>query len=277
MPFSLDAERLAARLYDAFHPDPEPEAEFWLRWAHGDGEPGEPAGGMPSALDILVLPARSGELAAAMARRGHRVWAVDTAAAMLREGARRWLDEAGPERLHLVPGELSRLQLDQTFDFACMPRDGFNFQEGSVAMRNTAAGILAHLRPGGVLAAQIQAPPPPGTPRGRISTSASFDPLRPQLMPPGWQCSRAVEVWWDGKQRVRRVSIYRVAADGSEPVEVRHVEELCRPTLIDVQGILQDAGFTGVEIRQAGETMVLLARRPEDQRPDRAAGSDDGP
>ncbi|HLS88491.1 MAG TPA: class I SAM-dependent methyltransferase [Sphingobacteriaceae bacterium] len=274
MPSSLDAEHLAARLYDAFHPDPEPEAEFWLSWLPGNGEP---AGGTPAAKDILVLPARTGELAAAMARRGHRVWAVDTAAVMLREGARRWLDHAGPDRLHLVPGELSRLQLDRTFDFACMPRDGLNFQEGSTAMRNTAAGILAHLRPGGGLAAQIQAPPPPGTPRGPIGSTEPTGPQRPHLMPAGWQAVRAVEERWDGKQRVRRVSIYRVAVDGGQPVEVRHVEELCRPTLADVQGIMQDVGFVDVEIRQAGGgSMVLLARRPGSGAAGRPAGGDGG-
>lgn len=273
MPFPADAEHLAARLYDAFHPDPEPEADLWLRLAQG----GEPAGGMPAPMDILVLPARSGELAAAIARRGHRVWAVDTAAVMLREGARRWLRDDEGIDLHLLPRELSRLQLDQAFDYACMPRDGLNFQEGAVAMRNTVAGIWAHLRPGGLLAAQVQAPPPPGTPRGRLRTTAPYGPLRPQLMPTGWQADRSVEEWWDGKQRVRRVSIYRVAVDGAAPLELRHVEELCRPSLADVQGILQDVGFTGVEIKPAGEALVVVARRPAGQGPDRPAGGDHGP
>lgn len=255
LPATLDAEHLAARLYDAFQPDGQAEVAQWVRWAaravaacsvaaaDADGF------GMPLGK-VLVVPARTGELAAGLARQGYRVSGVDSAAAMLREGARRYLDaEAGPGAapLELVPAELSRLQLQHTFDFIAVPRDGLSLQEGATAIRNTAARLLAHLRPGGTIIAQVHLPPPADTPRGMFRSVPAHGPLRAHLLPAGWQAVRSLEEWWDGKQRLRRVNIFEVSADtGTAAVEVRWVEELCCPNIAELSGILADVGFDQV-------------------------------
>lgn len=244
MPVPTDAEPLAARLYDAFQPDCQPEVSQWLAWI------GEKTGGSATAAsftprDVLLAPARTGELAAALAQAGHRVKGLDSSSFFLREAVQRHWDET--LTLQFRPAELSRLQLSSQFDFVAVPREGFSLLGGATAVRNALLGLGRSLRPGGALMAQMVLPPPAGTARGRWFQQADARPARPHLLPRGWQAVRTWERWWDGRQRDRWVNVFQVTA-GQRVHEMRVIEERSLLTPADLADIFAEAGFGDVQV-----------------------------
>lgn len=287
----LQAGQAAVDIYDAFQPDPGPEADFW-------------AGMFPTGGKIIVLPARTGELAAALAHRGLAVTAVDNSSRYLRVGARRHVPgaalhpgsrntpPAGPGvgetdsgssspaggSLELVPAEFSRLRLPavsnrgggpapgtRQWDGAIVVREGFGLLEGATAIKNAARGLLAYLKPGAPLFVQFR--PPPGEepePRGGPWLRSDFHgPVRPHLIP-GWKVERAVEEWWSGRGRLRRVEVYRAlplrggrsgrhgedaplpAVGNAPPQTWRHVEERFILSREHLSEALHDGGFRSI-------------------------------
>lgn len=247
----LQAGQTAVDVYDAFQPDPGPEADFW-------------AGLFSAGSKIILLPARTGELAAALASRGLAVTAVDNSSEFLRVGTRRHLPAAGSS-LSLVPAEYSRLRLplphrltpdvspssgSRQWDGAVIVREGFSLLEGATAIKNAARGLVAHLKPGAPLFVQFRPCPDEEPPRGRWLHADFHEAYRPHLVP-GWKVERAVEEWWTGQGRLRRVEIFRAdnsPAGSAAEQRWRHVEERFLLSSEHLTESLHDGGFRSIEL-----------------------------
>ena len=108
-----------------------------------------------AGADVLDLGAGTGRVALHLARRGHRVWAVDldpVFAASLRE-------RADQTALTVVEADARDLRLDERFDLVAAPMQLAHLLDasGRAAMLR---GIGAHLRPGALAAVALMAATP---------------------------------------------------------------------------------------------------------------------
>ncbi|MGQ7295259.1 class I SAM-dependent methyltransferase [Quadrisphaera sp. KR29] len=125
----VDAER-----YDRLRPDHPDEAVDWLT-----GEPDGP-------LDVLDLAAGTGKVSRALARRGHRVVAVDPSDGMLAV-LRHWLVESPRAQVRAVAGTAEQVPLPDSSVDAVVVGQAWHWLRPAAA----AAEVARVLRPGGVL------------------------------------------------------------------------------------------------------------------------------
>jgi SAM-dependent methyltransferase len=125
----VDAER-----YDRLRPDHPDDAVHWLT--------GTPEG----SLDVLDLAAGTGKVSRALARRGHRVVAVDPSDGML-SVLRHWLAESPRAQVRAVAGTAEHVPLPDASVDAVVVGQAWHWLRPAAA----AAEVARVLRPGGVL------------------------------------------------------------------------------------------------------------------------------
>jgi SAM-dependent methyltransferase len=112
------------------------DVELWRGLAREHDEP------------ILDVGAGTGRIALDLARRGHRVTALDLDPALLDELERR----AGALPLRTVRADARELDLDQRFGLCIVPMQTIQLLGGQVGREAFLAAARRHLLPGGVLA-----------------------------------------------------------------------------------------------------------------------------
>ncbi|RAK59006.1 hypothetical protein DJ021_03900 [Phenylobacterium hankyongense] len=111
----------------------------------------------PAAGSVLELGAGAGRIALALAERGHPVVGVEIAPAMLAQAqAKRAAAEpqvAG--RVEFRRGDMTALDLGQSFDLVLCPYFTLAHVPAGAAWRNTFAVMARHLAPGGLVAVHL--------------------------------------------------------------------------------------------------------------------------
>ncbi|HLZ73936.1 class I SAM-dependent methyltransferase [Phenylobacterium sp.] len=104
----------------------------------------------PPGGTILELGAGTGRLTFALAERGFSVTGVDIAPAMLAQASakRAELDPAVARRVELKRGDMTALDLKQTFDLVICPYFTLAHVPRGAAWKNTFATASRHLKPG---------------------------------------------------------------------------------------------------------------------------------
>ena len=134
------------------------------------------AGLAPARGSILELGCGAGRLTLALAKQGFTVTGVDVAPAMLTQARTRAaaLDPTIAARLDLRQGDMTALDLKQTFDLVICPYFTLAHVPAGAAWRNTFATAARHLVPGGLAAFHL--------PRTDImAMPGPADPARPVL------------------------------------------------------------------------------------------------
>lgn len=127
------------------------------------------AGLVPPGGSVLELGAGTGRLTAGLAGRGHPIVGVDISPSMLSQAQARLatLPRDVGERIQLVRGDMTALDLKRTFDFVFLPFFTLAHVPAGAAWKNTFAVVAKHLAPGGLAACHLprlevmRLPPPP--------------------------------------------------------------------------------------------------------------------
>jgi SAM-dependent methyltransferase len=141
-----DAE--LAPLYDAF--PFEEDLPLYLELAGTEGG------------RVLELGCGTGRLSLPLLAAGHQVTGIDASPAML-SILRRKLEAAGPDvhaRATLLQADMRDFRLEARFDLAIVPVKSFAYLLERADQQRALSAILAHLRPGGLLAMDLLHPSP---------------------------------------------------------------------------------------------------------------------
>lgn len=156
---SMNSYAHHAEVWGFFSGDRTQETAFWSALAGKYG------------AKVLALMAATGEMGAALARKGYSVTAVDLIPEMVAEGRRRYAYLPG---LRFAVGDITALQLEPaSYDFAFA--SDFNHLMTPEAFRAALRSVAGHLRPGGGLALDLWQP-------GETSWESPwrrFDPYHP--------------------------------------------------------------------------------------------------
>ncbi len=118
------------------------------------GDIGIYAGLAPPGGSVLELGAGTGRVTAGLAERGYEVSGVDRAGAMLRQAEERraTLPPDVAARIALKRGDMTALDLKQTFDAVICPYFTLAHVPAGAAWRNTFATAAKHMKPGALAA-----------------------------------------------------------------------------------------------------------------------------
>jgi SAM-dependent methyltransferase len=210
------------------------DLRLWEELAAAHGDP------------ILELGAGTGRVSLHLARRGHRLVAVERDRGLARELARR--AEAMGAEVELVTGAAEDLSLDRRFALALAPMQLLQLVGGSVARRAALAACAACLRPGAVLAAAIV----DGFPGEALPPNDEAEAPLPDVREvDGWVYASTplgVDMAGDAIEVIRRRQV--VAPDG-RIAEHLHVDRLA---LADARGLEAEAEAAG--LRPVGRTEI---------------------
>ena len=103
--------------------------------------------------DVLDLGCGTGRVAVRLARRGHRVTALDREPAFLEEAARR--AHAHGVEVETVAADARSFELGRRFDLVLAPMQLVQLFEGSGERLAMVSAAAAHLRPGGLFAGAL--------------------------------------------------------------------------------------------------------------------------
>lgn len=130
------------------------------------------AGLAPTGGHVLELGAGTGRVSLPLAEMGLRVTGLDLAPNMLAqaEAKRGDLAPAVAARLRFVQGDMAALALPETYDTVICPFFALAHLPAGAAWRNVFAGVVRHLKPGGLAAFHLpdaaRMAEAPKTPRG---------------------------------------------------------------------------------------------------------------
>ncbi|MCC6180186.1 MAG: class I SAM-dependent methyltransferase [Chloroflexi bacterium] len=223
---------------------------------------------------VLEVACGSGRVLVPLAQAGNRIVGLDASPHMLAI-ARKKLATAGPEtaaRARLVQGDMRAFDLGEAFDFAVIAVKSFAYLIERADQQRTLAAVVAHLRPGGLLALDLMHPSPawllepPGSLRQDL---VEHVPERGVTLA---RTEAVVSTDLGAQVRVIRSGYEIVADDGS--VTKRFVEWPYRYTYrFEAEHLLERAGFEIVAeyggyrrepFTSESRTLLVLARRPEE-------------
>jgi SAM-dependent methyltransferase len=217
---------------------------------------------------VLDVACGSGRVLVPLARAGHRVVGLDASPHMLAL-ARRKLANEGLEHARLVHGDMRRFDLGATFDLAIVPAKSFAYLTERADQARALACIVAHLRPGGLLALDLLHPRPAWLAVPPGSLTQDLVERAPSLGATVARTEAVVSTDLAAQTRVIRSAYEIVADDGS--LRKRFVEWSYRITYrFEAEHLLERAGFTiesvlgGYQrepLRSESPTMLFLARR----------------
>ena len=107
----------------------------------------------PVPRDVLDLGAGTGRVAIRLARRGHRVTALDVEPSFLEEAARR--ARAWKVDLETVAADARSFDLGRRFDLVLAPMQLVQLFHGAGERGRMLSAVAAHLRPGGLFACAL--------------------------------------------------------------------------------------------------------------------------
>lgn len=113
----------------------------------------------PPRSSVLVLGAADGQVACALASRGHEVVAVEPSAALLALAIERREIEAPRSSLRFVNEDLRTVRLARKFAAVFAPRNALGSMSSEADARAFAKTMAEHLAPDGVLALDVLAAP----------------------------------------------------------------------------------------------------------------------
>lgn len=110
--------------------------------------------------DILELGCESGRVAFALAMRDFSVTGIDVAPGMLAiaEVRRQLLSPVAASRVRLSHGDMTSVDLSQSFDAVIIPHYGFNYLRDRSQRESTLDVMRRHLRPDGRAAIHVVPP-----------------------------------------------------------------------------------------------------------------------
>jgi SAM-dependent methyltransferase len=216
--------RLYAGLYRTFRAD----LPFWRRMAFAAGGP------------LLELGSGTGRVAADLARRGFVVTGIDADPAMIA-----WAERHRPPlpagALSYVQGDIADFRLPRGFGLVLCPCNTLSLLSRDQAQR-TLRCSRQHLRPGGVLAAELAHP--------REVQTGGIDPSSPLAAFLDAETGGPVQVFaeqrFDGERRAAEVEwrLDDLLRDGRVKRHlIRQTLQLWQPA--EVQRAMQVAGFAG--------------------------------
>ncbi len=133
-----------AEIWGLFSDNRKEEEEFWAYIAK------------PYGNSILAAMSAAGDMAAALARRGFNVTALDFEKEMIKEGKRRYGDIT---TLNFIQADLRSLDIpDRQYDFAFIGTSSFHHFLTPAERRNVFRNIANNLRSGGALALELWYP-----------------------------------------------------------------------------------------------------------------------
>ena len=190
---------------------------------------------------ILELGAGTGRLTCNLARRGFTITGVDIAAAMLAQ-AKRHVEDLEPEvaaRISLRLGDLTSVDLKQTFDLAICPYHTLAHVPAGAAWRNGFRNAARHLEGGGLFAVHLP----------RLELMRSLGPIDPRAMVKDLplQDGRRLRLYVrerqfrDGINRLDQVLDYTVADDSG--AELQRSSERLILYMQDPVTFATEAGF----------------------------------
>jgi precorrin-6B methylase 2 len=227
-------------------------AEDLALWRSLAAEHGDP---------VLDIGAGTGRVSLDLARRGHRVTALDSDPELLDELARR----AEQLPLSTVRADAREFELAQRFALCVVPMQTVQLLGGSAGRRAFLARARSHLRPGGLLACAIVAEVEP------LDCAASDLKLMPQTARVDGNlyvsrtthvrvCTRTVCI-----ERERSVFAAEQALASAQRVPERYVVELDRLSASQLLREGREAGLTPAGTRSiaatethTGSTVVML-------------------
>jgi SAM-dependent methyltransferase len=113
----------------------------------------------PRGAAVLVLGAGEGELACALARRGHPVVGVEPSARLLAAAIERREREVPQAALRLVNADLRTERLGTSFPLVLAPHNALGLAGDEAGARALLSGVAAHLTPDGVFALDARVGP----------------------------------------------------------------------------------------------------------------------
>jgi SAM-dependent methyltransferase len=132
----------------------------------------------PPGGSILELGAGTGRVSLALAERGIHVLGIDLAPTMLAQAQAKLakLPDTVAQRLRFQRGDMTSLNLDETFDAVICPFFGLSHLPAGAAWKNVFAGVAKLLKPGGYAGFHVPdagrmaaaTPPPPDRPVLRL-------------------------------------------------------------------------------------------------------------
>jgi ubiquinone/menaquinone biosynthesis C-methylase UbiE len=141
MPDAIYSEPRLAALYDTFNP-PGEDTAFYVRLAGGESK------------RILDVGCGTGQLACALAERGHAVTGLDPAGAMLAVARRR----PGGDRVSWIQGDARSAVLAERFDLAIMTGHAFQVLLEDSDVRAVLQTVRRHVALGGRFAFENRNP-----------------------------------------------------------------------------------------------------------------------
>ena len=148
----------------------------------------------PQGGSILELGCGTGRVTLALAGRGFSVLGIDLAPTMLSQ-AQAKLAAAEQEvvgRVRLRRGDMTALNLDETFDAVICPFFGLAHLPAGAAWTNVFAGVMRSLKPGGSAAFHVPS-------AERIAAAPPVPPDRPVLQMPADDQGRTLSIYIAGR------------------------------------------------------------------------------
>ncbi|MCA9545076.1 MAG: class I SAM-dependent methyltransferase [Myxococcales bacterium] len=127
------------RLYRLLHVGNPGDVDFYLRVCEGAG-------------DVLEIGAGWGRVSGALARAGHRVWALELDDAMRAAAAQQLAEEGLSEQVTLVAGDMRGFTLGRSFERILVPYCGLFCLADDAEVVQALTAMAAHLAPDGLLA-----------------------------------------------------------------------------------------------------------------------------
>ncbi len=217
------------------------------------------AGLAPPGARVLELGAGTGRLTAALAQRGFAVTGVDIAPAMLDQAQARiaGLEPEARARVMLRRGDMTALDLKQTFDLVICPYFTLAHVPAGTAWRNTFGVAARHLPDGGLAAfhlprLEVMRAPGPADPRLPVFSQPLDDGGRLLMY-------LRERTFRDGINRLDQVLEYVVADAAGRPL--RRSQERLTFYMTDPEPLASAAGLTldrpPVELGGVGDVWVF--------------------
>jgi ubiquinone/menaquinone biosynthesis C-methylase UbiE len=207
---------------------------------------------------VLDLACGTGKVSRLLAKKGYEVVGVDGSLAMIEEARRR---TRGGEAEYVCQ-RMERLDLDRRFDLTVSFFDSLNYLTDPADLQECCNRVFRHLHPGGLFVFDMN---------GEYAFEANM--FNQESHGP----RRKIEYSWrsDYDRTTRLCSVYMEfrVREGGKPKEFREVHVQRAYSVEEVNGMLEEAGFTVLAVynaytlepaRPKSDRIFWVARRPTD-------------
>jgi SAM-dependent methyltransferase len=221
---------------------------------------------------VLELGCGTGRVALPLLQAGHHVTGIDLSSAML-SILQRKLEAAGPEvqsRATLRETDMRDFQLDAQFDLAIVAVKSFAYLLERADQQRTLCAVLAHLRPGGLLALDLLHPSPAWLAEPPGSLRQDLARYVPEMGATVVRTETAVSTDLAAQVRVIRSAYEVIDAHGGVRKRIvewhyRYIYRFEAELLLERAGFQIEAlhgGYRREPFTSGSPLMLFLARRP---------------